>query len=64
MNWGSWWCLDVLAICYAAGGDLERATGCIRAGQNGRAAEVQSLLDERIATFKRKEVPTASVGDL
>ena len=63
-NWGSWWCLDVLAITYAAGGDFERAAGCIQRAKVAAPAEVQSLLDARIATLNRKEVPAASVGDL
>ena len=37
-NWSSWWCLDVLSIAYAAGGDFERAAGCILRAKVAAAA--------------------------
>lgn len=62
--WSHWWCLDVLALAYAANGDFDRAVGCVHRAKQAAPADVQPFLDERIASYKKKQVPTATVGDL
>jgi len=63
-QWSNWWCLDVLATAYAANGDFERAVGCLQRAKQAGPADVQALLDERLACCKKKQVPTAAVGEL
>src|ERR1700733_272163 len=63
-SWNQWWCLDVLSLAYAASGDFERAVGCANRAKEAAPSDVQSLLDERIASYKKKQVPGAAVGDL
>jgi tetratricopeptide (TPR) repeat protein len=63
-EWSNWWCLDVLATAYAANGDFERAAGCLQRAKQAGPADVQPFLDERLACYKRKQVPTAAVGEL
>jgi tetratricopeptide (TPR) repeat protein len=63
-SWNHWWFLDVLGLSYAAGGDFDRAVGCARRAKEAAPNDVQALLDERIASYKNKQVPTAVVGDL
>jgi tetratricopeptide (TPR) repeat protein len=62
--WSHWWCLDVLALSYAASGDFDRAVGCIHRAKQTAPADVQSFLDERIASYQNKQVPSVTVGDL
>jgi Flp pilus assembly protein TadD len=62
--WSHWWCLDVLAISYAASGDFDRAVGCVRRAKQAGPPDVQQLLDERIASYQKKQVPTVAVGEL
>jgi tetratricopeptide (TPR) repeat protein len=63
-SWNQWWCLDVLAISYAALGDFDRAVGCTHRAKEAAPNDVQQLLDERIVGYKNKQVPTGVVGDL
>jgi tetratricopeptide (TPR) repeat protein len=63
-SWNQWWCLDVLAISYAALGDFDRAVGCTHRAKEAAPNDVQQLLDERIANYKNKHVPSAVVGEL
>ena len=63
-SWSHWWCLDVLAAAYAAGGDFDRAIGCINRAKQAGPPEVQQLLDEHLAGYKKKQVPALSVGNL
>jgi tetratricopeptide (TPR) repeat protein len=63
-EWSNWWCLDVLATAYAASGDFDRAAGCLQRAKQAGPADVQPFLDERLACCKRKQVPTAAVGEL
>jgi tetratricopeptide (TPR) repeat protein len=63
-SWNHWWCLDVLSISYAATGDFDRAIGCTQRAKRAAPSDVQQHLDERIASYKKKEVPSAAVGDL
>jgi hypothetical protein len=53
-----------LSLTYAASGDFERAVGCANRAKEAAPSDVQSLLDERIASYKKKQVPGAAVGDL
>jgi tetratricopeptide (TPR) repeat protein len=62
--WNHWWCLDVLGLSYAASGDFERAVGCIHRAKQTAPADVQQLLDERIASYQKNKVPSVTVGDL
>ncbi len=62
--WSHWWCLDVLAHSYAASGDFDRAVGCIQRAKQTAPADVQQLLDERIASYQKNQVPSVTVGDL
>jgi Tfp pilus assembly protein PilF len=63
-SWSHWWCLDVLAAAYAAGGDFDRAIAYIHRAKQAGPPEAQQLLDERIAGYKKKQVPSLSVGNL
>jgi tetratricopeptide (TPR) repeat protein len=63
-SWSHWWCLDVLAAAYAAGGDFNRAIGCINRAKQAGPPEVQQLLDEHLAGYKKKQVPALTVGNL
>jgi len=63
-SWNHWWCLDVLAAAYAAGGDFDRAIGCINRAKQAGPPEVQQLLDEHLAGYKKKQVPALTVGNL
>jgi Flp pilus assembly protein TadD len=63
-SYSQWYCLDVLALAYAASGDFERATGCIHRAKQAAPDDVQKLLDEQIANYEKKQVPSAGVGDL
>jgi Tfp pilus assembly protein PilF len=63
-SWNQWTCLDALSLSYAASGDFDRAVGCVHRAKQAAPADAQQLLDERIASYKKKEVPTAVVGNL
>jgi tetratricopeptide (TPR) repeat protein len=63
-SWSQWWCLDVLGISYAASGDFDRAAACTRRAKEIAPSDMQHLLDERMATYKNRQVPSVTVGDI
>ena len=63
-SWSQWWCLDVLGISYAASGDFDRAAACTRRAKEIAPSDMQQLLDNRIATYKNRQVPAVAVGDI
>jgi tetratricopeptide (TPR) repeat protein len=63
-SWSQWWCLDVLGIAYAASGDFDRAAACARRAKEVAPGDRQQLLDERIATYKNKQVPSVAIGEI
>jgi tetratricopeptide (TPR) repeat protein len=62
--WNDWWSLDVLAVSYAASGDFDRAVACTHRAKEAAPDDVQQFLDERIASYKKKQVPSVAVGDI
>ncbi|HEV7999609.1 MAG TPA: hypothetical protein VGP63_07005 [Planctomycetaceae bacterium] len=63
-SWNQWYCLDVLALSYAAKGDFDRAVGCLHRAKQAAPDDFQQLLDEQIAGCEKKQPPSAVVGDL
>lgn len=63
-SYSQWYCLDVLALAYAASGDFDRAVGCMHRAKQAAPDDVQKLLDDQIASYEKKQVPSAVVGDL
>jgi tetratricopeptide (TPR) repeat protein len=61
-SWNDWWSLDVLAVCYAASGDFDRAVACTNRAKEAAPDEVQPFLDEHLASYKKKQVPSVAVG--
>ena len=63
-SWNQWWCLDVLGVSYAASGDFDRAAACTRRAKEVAPNDMQQLLDERMAAYKNKQLPSVAVGDI
>jgi tetratricopeptide (TPR) repeat protein len=63
-SWNQWWCLDVLGIAYAASGDFDRAAACALRAKEAAPDNMQPLLDERIAAYKNKQVPSVAIGEI